>query len=116
MVSVLVVDDHAGFRAAATALLEASGYEVVGEAEDGPSAVALSARLRPDVLLLDIQLPGLDGFGVADVVAAHDDHPAVVLISSHDAGTYGRRLVEAPVAGFLTKSELSGPALARLLE
>jgi DNA-binding NarL/FixJ family response regulator len=116
MVSVLVVDDHAGFRAAARALLEAAGYQVAGEAEDGPSAVAMSAALRPDVLLLDIQLPGLDGFEVADAVAGQHDHPAVVLVSSHDAGTYGHRLTDAPVAGFLTKSELSGPALAQLLE
>jgi DNA-binding NarL/FixJ family response regulator len=112
---VLVVDDHAGFRAAAKALLEAAGYLLVGEAEDGPSAVELTAALRPDVLVLDVQLPGLDGFAVADAVARQPDHPAVVLVSSHDAGTYGRRLVDAPVAGFLTKAELSGRALARLL-
>lgn len=116
MVSVLVVDDHAGFRAAAKALLEAAGYQVAGEAEDGPSAVALTAALRPDVLLLDIGLPGLDGFEVADAVARQHDQPAVVLVSSHDADTYGRRLAAAPVVGFLTKSDLTGQALARLLE
>lgn len=112
---VLVVDDHEGFRVAARSLLAAAGYLVVGEASDGESALTETARLRPDVLLLDIQLPGVDGFAVAEEVARRGARPVVVLVSSHDAGTYGRRLDDAPVAGFLSKSELSGPALARLL-
>jgi len=58
---VLIVDDHAAFRESASALLEAEGFDVVGEAADGESAVAEVARLRPDIVLLDIQLPGLDG-------------------------------------------------------
>lgn len=113
---VVVVDDHEGFRAAARSLLEDAGYQVVGEAEDGPSAIVETERLRPDVLLLDIQLPGIDGFGVAETLARQSDAPVVVLVSSHVAATYGTRLQDAPVAGFLAKSELSGPALARLLE
>jgi DNA-binding NarL/FixJ family response regulator len=112
---VLVVDDHEGFRTAARSLLAAAGYQVVGEASDGESAINETERLHPDVLLLDVQLPGVDGFAVAQAVARQRARPAVVLISSHDAGTYGRRLDDAPVVGFLTKSELSGPALARLL-
>jgi DNA-binding NarL/FixJ family response regulator len=112
---VLVVDDHEGFRAAARSLLDAAGYEVVGEAEDGFTAIAEARRLTPDVLLLDIQLPGLDGFAVAAALARQSPRLQVVLISSHEARTYGARLAEAPVVGFLTKSELSGTALARLL-
>ena len=60
--TVLVVDDHAGFRSRARLLLEADGYEVVGEAADGTSALAASRRLHPEVVLLDVQLPDLDGF------------------------------------------------------
>ena len=66
---VLIVDDHEGFRAAAHALLEAEGFVVVGEAGDGPGAVEAVGRLRPDVVLLDVQLPGIDGFGVAELLA-----------------------------------------------
>ena len=88
---VLIVDDHAPFRARARALLEADGFEVVGEAADGEAAVAAAQRLRPDVVLLDVQLPGIDGFAVAERLAAEAEPPAVVLISSR-----GARRVPAP--------------------
>jgi len=113
---VLIVDDHAAFRESASALLEAEGFDVVGEAADGESAVAEVARLRPDIVLLDIQLPGLDGFDVAERLAGAADAPAVILISSRDAAAYGSRVEEAPVRGFLAKQSLSGPALAGLVQ
>ena len=62
--TVLIVDDHPSFRLTARALLEAEGFEIVGEAEDGQSAIETARRLRPEVVLLDIQLPDIDGFGV----------------------------------------------------
>jgi DNA-binding NarL/FixJ family response regulator len=113
--TVLVVDDHASFRAAASALLQSSGFDVVGEAADGESAVAVTSRLAPDVVLLDVQLPDLDGFVVAGRLAALPDPPAVVLVSGRDASVYGARLGAAGVAGFLHKQALSGPALAGLV-
>jgi DNA-binding NarL/FixJ family response regulator len=113
--TVLVVDDHAEFRAAARALLEAAGYVVVAEAADGAEAIAATARAHPAVVLLDIQLPGLDGFAVAEQLAAVADPPAVVLTSGRDARTYGGRLAAAPARGFIAKRDLSGAALARLL-
>jgi DNA-binding NarL/FixJ family response regulator len=113
--TVLIVDDHDGFREAATSLLEAEGYDVVGTADDGEAALTEAARLHPDIVLLDIQLPGLDGFAVADRLAADTDATAVVLISSHDAVTYGSRLARAPARGFLTKRDLTGAALAALV-
>lgn len=113
--TVLIVDDHEGFRDAARALLEAEGFDVVGEAIDAREALIEAERLRPDVVLLDIQLPDLDGFAVADRLAAVAVPPAVVLTSSHDAETYGVRLEQVPSSGFLAKRELSGAALAGLL-
>jgi DNA-binding NarL/FixJ family response regulator len=113
--TLVIVDDHADFRASARALLEAEGFDVVGEAADNVGALETVARLRPQVVLLDIQLPGLDGLAVAEQLAAAPDPPAVVLISSHDASTYGSRLEKSPVRGFLPKSGLSGKALATLL-
>jgi DNA-binding NarL/FixJ family response regulator len=112
--TVLIVDDHGGFRESARALLEAEGFAVVGSAPDGASALAAVRRLRPEVVLLDIQLPDLDGFAVAEQLAAVPDPPRVVLISSRDAAAYGPRLGAAPVCGFLAKRELSGASLAAL--
>jgi DNA-binding NarL/FixJ family response regulator len=111
---VLIVDDHAAFRASARALLEAEGFEVVGEAAGGAEAVEAVAVLRPAIVLLDIQLPDLDGLAVAELLAAAPDAPAVVLISSRDAATYGPRLQATPARGFISKSGLSGEALAAL--
>ena len=113
--TVVIVDDHDGFRASARALLEQEGFDVVGEAADGVTALAAVDRLRPDVVLLDIQLPDLDGFVVAERLAAGPDPPRVVLISSREPRTYGRRLAGAPARGFLAKAELSGASLAALV-
>ena len=112
--SVLIVDDHADFRASARALLQAEGFEVVGEAADGAEAVAAVAVLRPEIVLLDIQLPDVDGLAVAEQLAMAPDPPTVVLISSRDAAAYGPRLQATPACGFCPKSGLSGEALAAL--
>jgi len=112
---VLIVDDHPEFRLAAAELLEEDGYVVVGSAADGAGAVEEARRVRPDVVLLDIQLPGADGFAVAEMLAALPEPPAVVLISSRDAASYGPRLAAAPSRGFIAKRELSGTALAALV-
>ena len=113
--TVLIVDDHDGFRESARELLEAEGFTVVGDAADGATAVAEAARLRPDVVLLDVQLPDVDGFVVAEELAVAPDPPRVVLISSREAAAYGPRMAAAPVCGFLAKRELSGAALAALV-
>jgi DNA-binding NarL/FixJ family response regulator len=113
--TVLIIDDHDGFRDAAQALLEAEGFAVVGAASDGASALAAVQRLRPEVVLLDIQLPDVDGFAIAEQLAAYPDPPQVVLISSRDAATYGPRIYATPACGFLAKRELSGASLAALV-
>jgi DNA-binding NarL/FixJ family response regulator len=112
--SVLIVDDHEEFRRMARALLEAEGFDVVGEAVDGESALVETARLRPSLVLLDIQLPDMDGFEVAAQLARCADPPAVVVTSTRTASSYRRRLAEGHTLGFITKSELSAAALAAL--
>jgi DNA-binding NarL/FixJ family response regulator len=114
--TVLIVDDHAPFRAAARALLEAGGFDVVGEAADGAEAIAGVAQLRPEVVLLDIQLPDVDGFAVAKRLAEGDSCAAIVLTSSRSISSLRRRLAANPALSFIPKSELSGPALAAALD
>ena len=112
---VLIVDDHEDFRTSASALLESEGFAVVGEAADGAAAIDSTDRLRPDVVLLDIQLPDLDGFAVAERLADGPAPPTVVLISSREASAYGPRLEAARADGFIPKRKLSGAALTALI-
>ena len=112
MTTVLIVDDHGSFRASARALLEAEGYEVVGEAETGAAAIEQARRLRPDFVLLDVQLPDMSGFDVAAQLNGAD----VILTSSRDASDYGELLDEVPARGFIAKDQLSGRTLAELLD
>src|SRR5262245_43950862 len=113
--SVVIVDDHAEFRTSARVLLELQGFDVVAAVDDGIAALAAVERLRPDVVLLDVQLPGMDGFEVAERLAAGERAPRVVLIPSRRRGAYETRLPGSPVAGFLAKDELTGAALTALL-
>ena len=113
--TVLIVDDHPSFRYLARTLLESEGFEVVGEAQDGASAVLAAGELRPQVVLLDVQLPDTDGFDVARRLTADSAEPAVVLTSSRDAQDFGPLIEESGARGFIPKAELSGAALLALL-
>lgn len=113
--TVLIVDDHPAFRASARRMLEADGYDVVGEAADGASAVALALELRPDLVLLDVQLPDVDGFDVAARLTGRDGAPAVVLTSSRDGADFGSLVARSGARGFVAKAELSGEAIAALV-
>jgi DNA-binding NarL/FixJ family response regulator len=112
---VVIVDDHAAFRDSAAALLEADGFTIVGEAADGLSALALVARVRPQVVLLDVQLPDLDGFEVAARLAEMSDAPRIVLISSRQLSSYGRPALSNRVCGFVPKDALSGGTIRALV-
>jgi DNA-binding NarL/FixJ family response regulator len=112
---VLIVDDHPSFRATARALLESEGYDVVGEAASAAAALAAAEQAQPEVVLVDIQLPDLDGFELAERLVALDTTIQIVLTSSRDVEDYGRCIEESAANGFVPKAELSGPRLAALL-
>jgi DNA-binding NarL/FixJ family response regulator len=109
--TVLIVDDHPSFRASARALLEAEGFTVVGDATGGEEALERCAELKPDVVLLDVQLPDLDGFEVARRL----NGPVAVLTSSRAAHEYGDLIGACGACGFVPKDELSGGAIRALL-
>ena len=113
--TVLIVDDHPSFRASAHALLEADGFEVVGEAEDGESALEAAGRLEPDVVLLDVQLPDIDGFEVTRRLTSNGSGACVVLVSSREASDFGQLVAGSGACGFVPKNELSGAAVSALL-
>jgi DNA-binding NarL/FixJ family response regulator len=113
---VLIVDDHPSFRASARAILEADGFDVVGEVADGSSALEATRRLEPDILLLDVQLPDTNGFDLCAFICEVGPQLHVVLVSSRDASDYGGLIEQSGARGFIPKAELSGSALTDLLE
>jgi len=112
---VLIVDDHPSFRASARAILEADGFDVVGEAEDGASALDAVQSLRPDVILLDVQLRDTSGFELCEYLCGDGPMPRVVLVSSRDASDYGGLVETSQARGFISKGDLSGEAIRELL-
>jgi DNA-binding NarL/FixJ family response regulator len=112
---VLLVDDDPRFRAVARTLLPVWGFEVAGEASNGQEALDTARRLQPSIVLLDIQLPDLDGFDVTRRLLATTPAPAVVLVSTREAIDYGRRIGDSGALGFITKSRLSEDTLRALL-
>ncbi|WP_409462465.1 response regulator [Amycolatopsis sp. GA6-003] len=104
MTSVLVVDDQDLVRAGLVALLDAApGVEVVGEARDGLQAVEEAARVRPEVILMDIRLPSLDGVSATARILAGPDKPRVLILTVFDLDEYVYRALRAGAAGFLLK-------------
>jgi DNA-binding NarL/FixJ family response regulator len=114
--TILIVDDHPSFRWMARALLESEGFDVVGEAEDGASAIEAAKTLHPDVILLDVQLPDIDGFEVASRLTENGSSPAVVMTSSRDACDFGSLVEQSGARGFVAKAEFSAATLSALLE
>jgi CheY-like chemotaxis protein len=111
--TVVIVDDHATFRASARQLLESQGYEVLGEAANGLEALQLVAELRPQLVLLDVQLPDIDGFEVTERLCALADPPNVVLTSSRD--DYASAVAGTGARGFIPKDALSAAGLEALI-
>jgi DNA-binding NarL/FixJ family response regulator len=113
--TVLIVDDHAEFRAAARRLLESGGLEVIGEAGSIGSAMAAIRERSPDVVLLDVQLPDGDGIEAAADLSDDCGGRAVVLVSSRDETAYGERLAASAARGFIRKTDLSAGRVMALL-
>jgi DNA-binding NarL/FixJ family response regulator len=114
-IELLLVDDDDAFRAAARALLVGCGFEIAGESSTGLGALSAVAALRPSLVVLDVQLPDIDGFEVARRLQRHRTPPQVVLISTRESDDYGRRVKDSGAAGFISKSRLSGDALRAML-
>jgi DNA-binding NarL/FixJ family response regulator len=114
--TVLIADDHPSFRASARAMLESEGFDVVGEATDGESALMAVAELDPDVLLLDVQLPDMTGFDICRALERRNGNATkIVLVSSRDRHEYGELIDDSCACGFVAKDELTGAAVASLL-
>jgi DNA-binding NarL/FixJ family response regulator len=114
--TVLIVDDHPSFRASARAMLESEGFDVVGEVEDGATALDAVRALRPDVVVLDVQLPDMTGFDVCDELERRGGRPPdIILVSSRDGSDYGELVAASCACGFIPKGELSGDVVALLL-
>lgn len=114
--TVLIVDDHAGFRTRAKRALELEGFSVVGEASDVAEGLSETSRLRPDVVLLDIHLPDGSGLEAAPRFVEGDPASRVVLISTYDERDVAHAIGETGIVGFLPKAELSGLALSAMLD
>jgi DNA-binding NarL/FixJ family response regulator len=114
MVTVLIVDDHPGFRDTACRMLERDGFAVVGEATDGASGLTLAGELDPDVILLDVALPDGSGFDVAERLRLAGPH--VVLVSTRERADLGPRLDSTPALGFIQKDDLTSDAIRSLLQ
>jgi DNA-binding NarL/FixJ family response regulator len=113
--TVLIVDDHAGFRQRARRALERDGWTIAGEAVDGAEALRAARALEPDVVLLDVGLPGMSGLDVARRLRDRMPQLAVVMISTQDSADYHELAVDNGARGFLAKAELTGAALHALL-
>ena len=117
-VRCVIVDDSVAFVAAARSLLEQQGMTVVGVAANGADAVRLAAELRPDVLLVDIDLGGESGLELTGRLArsAGPAPPPVILVSTYAEEDYADLIADSPAVGFLSKAALSAAAIRRLLE
>jgi DNA-binding NarL/FixJ family response regulator len=116
MSTILIVDDDPRFRAQARDVLAADGFVVIGDAADGASGIEAAHSLKPDFVLLDIGLPDIEGFEVAQTLSINGPPPFVVLTSSRDSRAYGRRLTNGHFLGFVPKERISGAAIRALVD
>ena len=104
-IRLLIADDHPIIREGLKALLEANGYEVAGEASEGQEALRIARTVRPDVAVLDIGMPGLNGVDVARALCAEEPRPKVILLTQHTEDAYVIEALRAGVSGYVLKKQ-----------
>ena len=102
-IRVMLVDDHPVVRDGIRAMLESAGFEVAGEASDGHEAAELACALEPDVILMDVRMPGVDGLEATRQLKAAVPETAVIIVTSFDNQDYMLRAIEAGAAGYVLK-------------
>jgi DNA-binding NarL/FixJ family response regulator len=104
-VRVLIVDDQEPFRLAARMVVDVTdGFEVAGEAETGEDAVTMATELGPDLVLMDVNLPGIDGLEATRRILADEDPPVVLLLSTYEEEEYAPRAAECGAAAYIPKA------------
>jgi len=105
MYKVLVVDDHPFIRTALRTLVSEEGYEVVGEADNGVDAISQVRQLTPDLVLLDITMPRLDGIAVIERIRALEVNTRIIVLTSLSSEHYAARCISAGASGFISKTD-----------
>jgi DNA-binding NarL/FixJ family response regulator len=104
-VQVLICDDQEAFRVAAREVVNAThGFEVVGEAATGEDSVVAAGRLHPDLVLMDVQLPGIDGLEASRQIRAAHPEVAVLLLSTYDPEDFAARIARSGAIAFISKA------------
>lgn len=112
-VRVLIVDDQAPFRSAVRMVVEMTGgFEVAGEAESGEEGVELATELRPDLVLMDVYLSGIDGMEATRRISSADQPPRVVVMSTHESEEFAEAALDAGAIAFIPKSQFGMDELA----
>jgi DNA-binding NarL/FixJ family response regulator len=112
--TVVIVDDNDAFRARARLLLDAEGYQVVGEAADGAAGLQVLRELRPDLALLDVQLPDTNGFALAERLCRDEAATRIIIISTREATDYAGSVARCGALGFISKAELCGHVMREI--
>jgi len=111
-VRVLIVDDQEPFRSAARLVVSLTdGFEVTGEAATGESAVTMAKELSPDLILMDINLPGIDGLEATRQIVQAQPSAKVIVMSTYEPDEYEQRAIEAGAGAFMSKSDLDPDTL-----